>query len=734
MKAMKNYRIVFTALAIILSALLLTTCISPFEEEIVQIHQENSVIVGGAEVPQINLPPGKGAILLKFGDDSRATIAPGEDYENLNFTVAVSVEDKGIIFEQNVKMNKDDVQAIPIILDEGNNYKVVVFGYYKTSNIPAYVGEADALVATGKTQDVPIKLKGVVDKGGKGKFYYKISFPATPVNAAAMKIEPVSHSGTPKTITLQTEDYSDYDIVEPDLDSGYYRVTITYSGSSDFDTSVITWILHIYPAMPTHYDFNLPALVRIGGLTVTFDANGGSFPGGGSTASVNNAVVASPIMTAPAVPTRLGHTFKGIWYKEAGQINVWDLVTERVWENVTLFAGWLAKEKFTVTFDKNTTGAVTNLPAPITDVYDGDTITEPAPPARTGNTFGGWYKEEGVTNPWNFATDTVTRNITLFAKWTADTCRVQFHRSLPTYTNPSYTVPLGDLSGMPSPLEYDALYGDTITEPADPSLAGYTFGGWYEDLACTTPWTFPITVTRATTHLYPKWIPKKYTVTFHANDTSISPITDWPPRILTDVEHNSKLQKPAIDNVEVPVRKDGAKPSSWRNGAADLWDFENDRVRGDLHLLAQWEKEITGDINVDADDDFVVVIGKDAWNHGFRISLNNSVNGAPNFIWKVTAKDNLGNIYEHTMDGTGDSGFRLPGVGDKTPYDPDKDLVYYVNPEGGGDSGYYAEGNMVWYVGKGFSPIIVTVEYTTRPITEPPNRKTLTFTIHFRDP
>ena len=46
-------------------------------------------------------------------------------------------------------------------------------------------------------------------------------------------------------------------------------------------------------------------------------------------------------------------------------------------------------------------------------------ITAPTPPTRIGYTFGGWYKEAGLTNPWNFETDTVTKDTELYAKWDA---------------------------------------------------------------------------------------------------------------------------------------------------------------------------------------------------------------------------------------------------------------------------------------------------------------------------
>jgi uncharacterized repeat protein (TIGR02543 family) len=43
---------------------------------------------------------------------------------------------------------------------------------------------------------------------------------------------------------------------------------------------------------------------------------------------------------------------------------------------------------------------------------------EPAAPTAIGYTFGGWFKEQTCVNRWNFATEHVTRHITLYAKWT----------------------------------------------------------------------------------------------------------------------------------------------------------------------------------------------------------------------------------------------------------------------------------------------------------------------------
>jgi len=54
---------------------------------------------------------------------------------------------------------------------------------------------------------------------------------------------------------------------------------------------------------------------------------------------------------------------------------------------------------------------------PSQTVNHGDKITKPVDPTKTGYIFAGWYKDSGLTIPWNFSKDVVTSNITLYAKW-----------------------------------------------------------------------------------------------------------------------------------------------------------------------------------------------------------------------------------------------------------------------------------------------------------------------------
>ena len=55
------------------------------------------------------------------------------------------------------------------------------------------------------------------------------------------------------------------------------------------------------------------------------------------------------------------------------------------------------------------------------DVAEGDKVTKPTVVADEGWALVGWYKEEGLVNEWNFASDVMgTSDITLYAKWESE--------------------------------------------------------------------------------------------------------------------------------------------------------------------------------------------------------------------------------------------------------------------------------------------------------------------------
>ena len=69
---------------------------------------------------------------------------------------------------------------------------------------------------------------------------------------------------------------------------------------------------------------------------------------------------------------------------------------------------------YTVTFDVGEHG---QAPEPYIGVRAGSTISKPAAPAAEGYRFGGWYHDASCTKAWDFDTDTVQSDITLYANW-----------------------------------------------------------------------------------------------------------------------------------------------------------------------------------------------------------------------------------------------------------------------------------------------------------------------------
>lgn len=130
----------------------------------------------------------------------------------------------------------------------------------------------------------------------------------------------------------------------------------------------------------------------------------------------------------------------------------------------------------------------------------GNLATRPDTPATTpGCTFGGWNKADGTA--WDYASDKVTNNITLYAKWAANT----------------YTITFDTAGGSEiAPITQD--YGTVITAPEAPTREGYTFIGWDKEIPTTMP-TENMTVTA-------QWKINRYTITFDtAGGSEVAPIT-----------------------------------------------------------------------------------------------------------------------------------------------------------------------------------------------------------------
>ena len=227
-------------------------------------------------------------------------------------------------------------------------------------------------------------------------------------------------------------------------------------------------------------------------------------------------------------PVRTGYNFGG-WYTEA----IWrdgltEVTTDTIVKNPddhTLYALW-APDIVNVSFNKNATDATNPMdptgttPMPSKDVNYGLLYGPLATTSRHGYTFGGWYTEDvwrdGLTEVTADTIVTIPANHTLHARWTANSYTVTFNK------NTTDTV------AGPTPayktVTFDAAYGPL----ANISRAGYNFGGWFLNAACTDP-VDPVTpatvVKNASNHeLYAKWTEKNsYTVKYNSNGGSPTP-------------------------------------------------------------------------------------------------------------------------------------------------------------------------------------------------------------------
>ncbi|MDR0524136.1 MAG: InlB B-repeat-containing protein [Candidatus Methanoplasma sp.] len=284
--------------------------------------------------------------------------------------------------------------------------------------------------------------------------------------------------------------------------------------------------------------------------TVTFNSNGGS-----SVAPITPVSHGAKITAPSPAPTKDGSSFDG-WFKDAGCLDEWKFASDTVTVDITLNAKWSAKT-YTVTFDSHGGSSVDQ----ITSVVHGSKITAPATPTRDGYEFVAWYKEEAYNNLWNFASDTVTTDFTLHAKW-AETYTVTFDSHGGSDVDPITSV----------------SSGAKITAPTEPTREGYSFGGWFKEEACTNQWNFGTDTVTANRILHAKWTIKTYTVSFDSHGgSSVAQITS--------VVHGSKISAPS----PAPTR-DGYTFDAWykEDTYATEWDFGKDVVTKDITLHAKW--------------------------------------------------------------------------------------------------------------------------------------------------
>jgi len=230
---------------------------------------------------------------------------------------------------------------------------------------------------------------------------------------------------------------------------------------------------------PVYYDITVYARWEPIWFAVTFEANGGTI-NGSSTVQVHSGNSVNP----PLTPTMTGYTFDE-WYSNSALTDVYDFDTP-VASDFTLYAKW-NRITHTVSFNSDmgsNQGSAVNSQT----VNSGETATRPTvDPSFIGFTFDNWYSDSDLTTLYNFDTP-VTSDITLYAKYNQIYYLITFESNIPNTAAVSHSM----------------YHGGWMQRPVDPIRSGYTFAGWYTDLALTTLYNFNTPVTSAF-WLYAKW-------------------------------------------------------------------------------------------------------------------------------------------------------------------------------------------------------------------------------------
>ncbi len=444
-------------------------------------------------------------------------------------------------------------------------------------------------VYTGDTLSITVSGCGGInlyfrypDNSLYSEYNYSYSYP---VAATDLNIETPDNSSN--FLYWQVTNAEDIEDSEYNYHTFYYTLVGIYSHTITFDTkghgteldeqTVETFETVIQPddlsadhytfggwytdsACTNEYDFNsqvtsdltLYAKWTADTHTVTFDTNGHG------TAPSSQTIDYGDYVTEPDNPSATGYTFGG-WYTDSACTDAWDFTSDTVSGDLTLYAKWSLP--CTVTFNSNGHGT-----APTSQTIDyGNLVTEPDDPSATGYTFGGWYTDSDCTDSWDFSNDTVSGDLTLYAKWTIN----------------SYTVSFNANGHGTAPSSQTIDYENLVTEPDDPSETGYTFGGWYTDSDCTDAWDFTNDTVTSDTTLYAKWTANTYTVSFNANGHGTAPSNQT-------ISYGNKATKPSNPTAS------GYTFGGWYTGkscsSSTAWDFSSDTVTSNTTLYAKWTK------------------------------------------------------------------------------------------------------------------------------------------------
>ena len=290
----------------------------------------------------------------------------------------------------------------------------------------------------------------------------------------------------------------------------------------------------------------------------------------------------------------------------------------------------------------------------------GTLATRPDDPTATpGYTFGGWNKADGTA--WDYASDKVTDNITLYAKWAANTYTITF-----------------DTAGGSEIAPITQEYGTVITAPEAPTREGYTFIGWDKEIPTTMP-AENMTVTA-------QWEINQYTITFDtAGGSEIAPITQ---------DYGTAITAPAD-----PTRE-GYTFMGWDKEIPTTMPAKN------ITITAKWKdiEKPTGEIKI-SENSWKAFLNNITFGLFFKGTQEVTITAADNSGEMVTVEYLLSDkeLTKAELDGMTFTAYTAPFC-----IDPDNEYIIYVRvTDKAGNMDYICSDGIVL---DGTSPVITGIE------------------------
>ncbi|MBR3325712.1 MAG: InlB B-repeat-containing protein [Atopobiaceae bacterium] len=182
---------------------------------------------------------------------------------------------------------------------------------------------------------------------------------------------------------------------------------------------------------------------------------------------------------------------------------------------------------------------------------------------KGGTLFASWNTKPDGTGITYRAGDRLSfelqKDVVLYAQWSTVKCTLTF-----------------DTQGGTPVARQAVAVGNRFVRPADPTREGYTFGGWYKDVACTQEFDFAIPASELEQTAYARWLPDCTLVFDSMGGSRVDSIT---------VKYGQRVWEPAAPS------KSHYRFKGWYKDeqCTHPFDFPANLVQQTTTLYAKWD-------------------------------------------------------------------------------------------------------------------------------------------------